>query len=82
MLTIRQEQGFCLELETARTFLQTAATSQVEETRVRNRKNAQLAYETVLKYAPDVTLVGEQKWRFETLLAELRKLLLAAELPS
>lgn len=67
-----------VELETARTLLQVAATTQVEESRVRNRDNARLAYVTALQHAPKVALDHEQKQRFDRQVADVRTMLLEA----
>lgn len=72
------EDFLFVELDTAFTFLQVAATSDVEETRVRNRENARAAYETVLLHSSRVVMQGEQKTQFESRLAELRTSLLEA----
>ena len=64
-----------IELDTAHTFLQLAATTNVEATRVRNRANARTAYDSILQHSPQVTWQPEDKVRFEERLAELRGLL-------
>ena len=67
-----------IELDTAFTLLELASVTTVVETRVRNRRNALVAYETILRFAPLVTLTGDQKQQFDERLHELSTSLLEA----
>ena len=64
-----------LEIETAQTFLQLAATTRVPETRHRNTANAHLAYDTILHYQQRITLAPEDEERFNEGVAELKQAL-------
>jgi hypothetical protein len=66
------------DISTAHVFLDVAETTGVEENRKRNRANAQLAYDTVLRLLPRVTISAEQKRDFSTRLEVLRKRLVKA----
>lgn len=74
--------GFLLtELETGLTFLSVAATTASKETAVRNRDNASVAYQSVLRYMDRIQLNGDDKANFDQKLAELRRGLIEAGYP-
>lgn len=74
--------GFLLtELDTGLTFLSVAATTGNRETALRNRDNASVAYQSVLRYMDRIQLDGDEKASFDHKLAELRRGLIEAGYP-
>ena len=65
------------ELDTALTFLGLAETTRNQETALRNRDNARLAYESVLKYQGRVTFDESDTVPFAEKLAEVKRALLS-----
>jgi len=61
-----------IELDTALTFLDVAETTTSEESRIRNRKNAEVAYKTALRMAPRVMLVAPQKEAVNERIAKIK----------
>ena len=61
-----------VELDTALTFLDVAETTTSEESRQRNLKNAEVAYQTALRLAPRLMLMRDQKEAVSQRLAELK----------
>ena len=61
-----------VELDTGLTFLDVAETTSSEESRIRNRKNAEIAYKTALRMAPRVMLVAAQKEAVNQRIAALK----------
>ena len=75
----RAGMGFLLtELDTALTFLGVAEATRDRDTAVRNRDNARVAYECVLRYQGPVHFQEEEKVSFENKLAEVKRALIAA----
>lgn len=60
------------ELDTGITFLDVADTTAVEESRLRNRENANTAYETVLRYRDRVLFNEVQQSEYDTKFNELQ----------
>jgi hypothetical protein len=69
------------ELDTGLTFLSVAATTSNNETAIRNRENARLAYESVLRYMGRIHLDVDEQTRFDEKFAELKGALLEAGFP-
>jgi hypothetical protein len=61
-----------VELDTALTFLDVAETTTSEESRARNRKNAELAYKTALRLMPRLMLVADQRVAVNQRLTQLK----------
>jgi hypothetical protein len=66
------------EIAAGCTFLDVADTTGVEETRIRNRKNAQTAYDTIQRLRSRVTMSPAQLDAFSTRLKTLKRRLLDA----
>jgi hypothetical protein len=60
------------ELDTGLVFLKVAAAAKSAERVLRNRENARLAYNTVLRFLPIVKLGAEERKVFDQKLAELK----------
>lgn len=71
--------GFLLtELETALVFLNVAETTRSEEAATRNRGNARVAYESVLRYQGRVHFEKHEKVPFDDKVALVKQGLVAA----
>lgn len=66
-----------VDLATALTFLDLSETTQSDETRTRNRQNASVAYDTVLRLLPRLKSSAEERSAVEAKLTELRSRLSA-----
>jgi hypothetical protein len=66
-------QFLLTDLETARTFLEVAEVSGIEEVKSRNRKNARVVYETVLRLSSNVVPTLEEQIELDRKLDELRR---------
>ena len=70
-------QFLIADLTVAHTFLDVAEVTQSEDSRKRNRQNARVAYETVLRFLPRVSPSDEEWPSLETKLRTLRDRLIA-----
>lgn len=70
-------QFLVAEIEIALTFLEVADVTRQEDVRNRNRENARVAYDTVLKLLPKVSPSECERSTLEAKLEELKKRLLA-----
>jgi hypothetical protein len=70
-------QFLITDLAVALTFLDFAEVSHSEDTRRRNRQNAQSAYDTVLRLLPRLAPSPEERATLEIKLAELKDRLMA-----
>ncbi len=67
-----------IDLDTAHTFLDVADATSSHETRTRNRENARIAYDAVLRLLPRLALTDEQRAVLDAKIAELKDRLNAA----
>ena len=70
-------QFLLADLATALTFLNLADVTQSEDSRERNRQNALLAYQTVLRLQPKLSPSGEEQAAMNEKLEELKNRLTA-----
>lgn len=65
------------EMDTAMTFLSVAATTRHEDSAIRNRGNALIAYECILHYQGRLRFSMDEKVSFDLKLAVVRRALIA-----